>query len=112
MRSDRENHIERKVREREEEEQQARLAAVRDAELRRCYRTVAATPEGRMILREYANDDFAAMAAIQFKGNSQDSFSLGRSYQALKTREILKEVLPRDIYLEIIYPQEEAHVSR
>lgn len=112
MRSERENHIERKVRERREEEEQVRLAAARDTELRRCYKAVAATPEGRTILREYANDDFAAMAAIQFKGNSQDSFSLGRSYQALKTREILKEVLPRDVYLEVIYPQEETHVSQ
>ena len=106
MRSERENHLERKERERREEEAQTRRAAIRDAELRRCYKAVAATPEGRTILREYANDDMVAMAAIQFKGNSQDSFALGRSYQALKAREILKEVLPRDTYLEIIYPQE------
>ncbi len=106
MRSDRENHLERKERERRETEEQARQDAIRDAELRRCYRAVAATPEGRTILHEYANDDMAAMAAIHFKGNSQDSFSLGRSYQALRTREILKAVLPRDQFLEIIYPQE------
>lgn len=109
MRSERENHIERKLRERREGEERDRLAAARDAEIRRCYKAVAATPEGRTILHEYADDDIAAMAAIQFKGNSQDSFALGRSYQALKTREILKEVLPRDVYLEIIYPKEEGN---
>ena len=111
MRSEKENYIERKARERRDEAEQVRLDAARDAELRRCYKAVAATPEGRAILHEYANDDIAAMAAIQFKGNSQDSFSLGRTYQALKTREILKEVLAREVYLEIIYPTEEDHVS-
>ncbi|MCD8350078.1 MAG: hypothetical protein LUC93_05630 [Planctomycetaceae bacterium] len=109
MHSDRENHIIRRERERKEDQEATRREAAREAELRRCYRAVAATPEGRLILREYANDDMAAMAAIQFKGNAQDSFSLGRSYQALRTREILKAVLPRELYLEIIYPQEESH---
>ena len=108
---ERESYIKRKQREeREAVEEQQRLA-FREHELRRCYAAIAATPEGRTILGEYASDDLAAMATTEFKGNAQDSFRLGRAYQAQKTREILKAVLPREIYLEIIYPKEKENGS-
>ncbi len=75
-------------------------------ELVDAYRKVADTKEGRLILSKFANDEFAAMASLGFKGNSMDSFNLGRACQSYLTRKILKDVLPRELYLEIIYPAE------
>lgn len=103
----RENHFARKEREERERTEEKRRFDNHMHELRRACLSVAATPEGRFVLAEFVHDDIAAIATMSFAGNSRDAFNLGRAYQALKTREVLKDILPRETYLEIIYPKEE-----
>ena len=101
-----EHPADRREREEAERVEQERIKQMHDASLRRAYIAVASTPEGRTVLAEWVNDYTAALASIQYKGNSQDSYNLGRAYQAEEIRKTLQQVLPRELYLEIIYPKE------
>ncbi len=101
-----EHPADRREREEAERARLERAKDIHDRTLRKAYAAVASTPEGRIVLREWIRDFTAAMASAQFRGNSQDFYNLGRAYQAEEIRKTLQQVLPREMFLEIMYPKE------
>lgn len=104
---DGESHLARKEREAKEAEVARRRAEYAEIELRRACIAVAKTPEGRLILRDLADDESAVRAVRDAQGKATDYIMIGHARSASFLRERLKEILPRDLYLEIIYPKEE-----
>ena len=72
---------------------------------RRDLATIAATAEGRRTLAWLAGRERDALK--EFRGNSRDAYFLGRWHMVHELREYLKKTLPRETYLEIVYPIEE-----
>ncbi len=106
-----EHPLDRREREKREQEEAERIKRMHDARLRDAYIAVASTPAGRTILAEWVNDYTAALASVEYKGNARDSYNLGRAYQAEEIRKTLQQVLPREMFLEIIYPKETGNGS-
>lgn len=72
---------------------------------RRDIAAVAAGAEGKRILAWLAGREREAMN--EFRGNSRDAYCLGRWHVVRELRDYLKKTLPRETYLEIVYPIEE-----
>ena len=63
---------------------------------------VAATPAGKRLLAWMVGKELSAVRS--FSGNSRDAYSLGRYHTSEELRATLESVLPRETYIEIVFP--------
>ncbi|MCD8349617.1 MAG: hypothetical protein LUC93_03300 [Planctomycetaceae bacterium] len=68
-------------------------------------RAVASTPEGRRLLHWMISN--VKTATVGCLGDRRDYYNLGRREAAEALDGTLRLILPRDTYIEIIYPQQE-----
>lgn len=68
-------------------------------------KAVADTVPGRRVLAWLLAKE--KDAGRDFRGNSQDAYRLGRRHVGDELEELLKGILPRDVFLEIIFPKKE-----
>lgn len=80
----------------EDEEQEERRRLIADLQ------KLAASPEGKRFLRWLTGRE----PQRPFLGNSQDAYFTGRRHVGEELQRLLKSILPRETYLEIIYPKE------
>lgn len=65
---------------------------------------LAKLPEGRRVLAWLMFKD----RVMGFRGNSQDAYTLGRRDVGEEFESYLKGILPRKLFVEIVYPEEGA----
>ena len=76
---------------------------------RRDLKAVAAAPEGKRLLSWLVGKERSAVAG--FNGNSRDAYCLGRWHTSEELRATLEAVLPREQYMDIVFPKPVQDVS-
>ncbi len=96
---------------REREEREKRLEAIRDEKRQKrladAYIAVAATEAGRIVLSEIVNSEHTETPFTKFTGNSHDAFNIGRGLISVKMKRMLRQILDRETFIAIVEPESE-----
>ena len=64
---------------------------------------LAKTPEGKRILLWLITKE----RSKPFQGNSRDGYDMGRRHIGDEMEEMIKGILPRELFIELMYPKKE-----